>query len=249
MTPSSFFSLTANGMLDSVQRLFFKRLELNRLLMGAVVLCLGSPMSIMAGSYEDFLSAIKTNNTRVVQSLLTRGVDPNTPDEKGNPALFLAIQSRSWNVVKVLVEARGIQLDERNPHDETPLMLSVIQGEVDVARLLIDKGADVNKTGWTPLHYAASKGHLELIHILLDEDAYIDAESPNGTTPLMMAAGYADNPIACKVLLEEGADPSLKNDKNLNALDFAMHAKHAEAGQLIETYLNAWIQKQSQAPK
>ena len=65
----------------------------------------------------------------------------------------------------------------------------------------------------------------------------------------MMAAGYADNPIACKVLLEEGADPSLKNDKNLNALDFAMHAKHAEAGQLIETYLNAWIQKQSQAPK
>ena len=147
------------------------------------------------------------------------------------------------------MEARGIQLDERNPHDETPLMLSVIQGEVDVARLLIDKGADVNKTGWTPLHYAASKGHLELIHILLDEDAYIDAESPNGTTPLMMAAGYADNPIACKVLLEEGADPSLKNDKNLNALDFAMHAKHAEAGQLIETYLNAWIQKQSQAPK
>jgi hypothetical protein len=33
----------------------------------------------------------------------------------------------------------------------------------------------------------------------------------------MMAAGYSDNPMACKVLLDEGADPSIKNFKNLNA--------------------------------
>ena len=211
------------------------------------VLCL--PLSGHAGAYADFINAVKSNDKEVVQSLLVRGVDPNTPDEAANPALFLAIQNKAWNVVKVLVNSRGIQLDERNAHDESPLMLAVIQGEVEIARLLIDKGADVNKTGWTPLHYAASSGHIELIHILLDEDAYIDAESPNGTTPLMMAAGYAQNPLACKVLLEEGADPSVKNDKNLSALDFAVNAKHELAAQMIETYLKAWNAKQSQTAK
>jgi uncharacterized protein len=196
-----------------------------------------------AGSYEDFQAAVKGNDATGVQRLLIRGVDPNTPDANGTPALFTAINARAWGVVKVLVNARGIHLDDRNAHDETPLMLAVILGEVEVARELIEKGADVNKTGWTPLHYAASKGHLELIHLLLDQDAYIDAESPNGTTPLMMAAGYSDNPMACKVLLEEGADPSVKNDKNLDAMDFANHAKHQESAQWIEMYLKAWRAK------
>jgi hypothetical protein len=216
----------------------------NALLVILVLLGLWCPLSSSAGSYEDFQNAIKRNDPRSVQALLTRGVDPNTPDEHGNPALFLAISAKAWPVVKVLVNAKGIELDERNSHDETPLMLAVIQGEVEVARELIEKGADVNKTGWTPLHYAASKGHLELIHLLLDEDAYIDAESPNGTTPLMMAAGYSENPMACKVLLDEGADPSIKNYKNLTAMDFALHANHEQAAQWIEMYLNAWNQKQ-----
>ena len=213
------------------------------LIIALVLLGLCHPMISKAGAYADFLSAIKRNDAVTVQTLIMRGVDPKTPDETGNPSLFLAIKARAWSVVKVLVNAKGIDLDERNSHDETPLMLAVIQGEVDVARQLIEKGADVNKTGWTPLHYAASKGHLELIHMLLDEDAYIDAESPNGTTPLMMAAGYSDNPMACKVLLDEGADPSIKNFKNLNAMDFAIEAKHEQAAQWIQTYLNAWNQK------
>jgi ankyrin repeat protein len=45
---------------------------------------------------------------------------------------------------------------------------------VDIAEQLIKKGADVNKTGWTPLHYAASSGQLAIISLLLDQHAYID---------------------------------------------------------------------------
>ena len=63
--------------------------------------------------------------------------------------------------------------------------------------VMASMGADVNKPGWTPLHYAATHGHLAIMDLLLEEHAYIDAESPNGTTPLMMAAHYG-TPAAVK---------------------------------------------------
>src|SRR4029079_2040883 len=96
----------------------------------------------------------------------------------------------------------------------------------------IERDADVNKTGWTPLHYAATNGHLPVIELLLENHAYIDAESPNGTTPLMMAAHYG-TPAAVKLLLDSGADPTLKNQLGLTALDFAFRGERKDAAALI----------------
>ncbi len=59
---------------------------------------------------------------------------------------------------------------------------------------------------------------------LLDASAYIDAESPNKTTPLMMAARYGSEQ-AVKLLFEEGADPTLRNEQGLSAADFARKAE------------------------
>jgi ankyrin repeat protein len=102
--------------------------------------------------------------------------------------------------------------------------------------MLIKKDADVNKPGWTPLHYAATNGQLPVIRFLLDEHAYIDAESPNRTTPLMMAAMYG-TPEAVKVLLEAGADPLLKNMQGLNALDFAERVSRTESAEIIRAFV------------
>jgi hypothetical protein len=99
---------------------------------------------------------------------------------------------------------------------------------MQLADKLIKKGADVNKTGWTPLHYAASGGHTALIGLLLENSAYVDAESPNGSTPLMMAAMYGSE-ASVKILLQEGADPKLKNQQGLTALDFAQRGKRPDA--------------------
>ncbi|MFZ9182625.1 MAG: ankyrin repeat domain-containing protein, partial [Hylemonella sp.] len=63
-----------------------------------------------------------------------------------------------------------------------------------------------------------------------------DAESPNGTTPLMMAAMYG-SPAAVKVLLEAGADPSIQNNLGLSALDFANQVKRQDSAALIQAFL------------
>ena len=81
-----------------------------------------------------------------------------------------------------------------------------------------------------------------MIRLLLEHHAYIDAESPNRTTPLMMAAYYG-NPAVTKLLLEEGADLTLKNDKQLTAYDFAYSGPHKESLALIEAAMRALTSK------
>ena len=188
-----------------------------------------------AGSFEDFFTAVHRNHAVEVQSWLRRGFDPNTVDAKGRPALVLAVQLESWQVVAELLKARGLRVNATNAHGETALMLAAIKGHVELARQLIAAEADVNKTGWTPLHYAASgttQDAKAMVALLLEENAYIDAASPNGTTPLMMAVRYGPGDVA-RLLVQEGADPTLKNELGLTALDFARQADRADMVELI----------------
>lgn len=190
-----------------------------------------------AGSFEEFFAAIHRNNAAQVQALLRRGFDPNTVDAKGRPALVLALQLESWQVVAELLKAQGLRVNATNAHGETALMLAAIKGHVELARQLIAAGADVNKTGWTPLHYAASgtsEHQVAVVQLLLEHHAYIDAASPNGSTPLMLAAQYGPREVAL-LLLEQGADPTLKNQLGLTAVQFARRAERQELVQEIGT--------------
>jgi uncharacterized protein len=185
-----------------------------------------------AGSYEDFFQAIKQDNAAVIQNLLQRGFDPNTIDPNGQTGLFIALQEPSPKAAEVLVDWPKTNVNTLNSKDESALMLAALKGHQELAEKLIKKGADVNKTGWAPLHYAATNGHLALISLLLENNAYIDAESPNRTTPLMMAAMYG-TPAAVKLLLEEGADPQLKNQQGLTALQFAQRGNRPDSAEAL----------------
>jgi ankyrin repeat protein len=185
-----------------------------------------------SGSYEDFFVAVKQDNPGAIAVLLGRGFDPNTPDPKGLTGLYLALRDSSLKAAQVLIDWPKTNVEVRTPQDESPLMMASLKGRLELARRLIARDADVNKTGWTPLHYAATNGHVAIIELLLEQHAYIDAESPNGTTPLMMAAHYG-SPAAVKRLLEAGADPTLKNQLGLTAIDFANRAGRQDAAEMI----------------
>ena len=191
-----------------------------------------------AGSYDDFFSAIKQDNAGKVKELLTRGFDANTSDPKGQYGLYIALNEPSLKAAQVLIDWPKTDVNKLNANGESALMVAVLKGQQDLAEKLIKKGADVNKTGWTPLHYAASSGQLALISLLLDNSAYIDAESPNRTTPLMMAAMYG-TPAAVKLLLQEGADPKLKNQQGLTALQFAQRGNRPDSVEAIAVFLRS----------
>ncbi len=191
---------------------------------------------VHAGSYEDFFRAIMQDEESQVTALLKRGFDPNTSDTAGVPGLMLAMKESAFKVANALLDHQKIKVEVRNAVDESPLMLAALKGELVLCQRMIRKGADVNKPGWAPLHYAATSGHLDVMRLLLEEHAYIDAASPNNTTPLMMAAHYG-TPAAVKLLLEAGADPTLSNDSGLTAIDFANRGNHAESADMIAAFI------------
>ena len=188
-----------------------------------------------AGAYEDFFVAVLRDDGDAITALMRRGFDPNTRDPKGQVGLMIALQNGANRAVAALLASRRLNVEARNAKDESPLMMAAIKGNVEAVKALIARDADVNKTGWTPLHYAASAGspqHAVIISLLLENHAYIDAASPNGTTPLMMAAMYGSTD-AVKLLLAEGADVTMKNQLGMTAVDFANRANRSEAASLI----------------
>ncbi len=194
--------------------------------------------SAFSGSYEDYFSAVKNDDAPAIRALLTRGFAGNVRDPQGDHALHVAIKENAAKAVQALLSWEKVEVEARNKVDESPLMLAALGGQMDIVKGLIERDADVNKTGWTPLHYAATRGHLDVMRLLLDKSAYIDAASPNGTTPLMMAAFYG-TPSSVKLLLEAGADPFLKNKQDLTAIDFAQRANRAEAADIIAAFVRA----------
>ena len=204
-----------------------------------LVVLIGYSLSF-AGSYDDFFSALQRDNGPQVQALLQRGFDPNSVNPQGQPALLLALRSDALAVARVLVAHPATKVEVRTSKDESPLMLAALKGQLELCRQLIARDADVNKPGWTPLHYAASSGKAEIVQLLLEHYAYIDAASPNGSTPLMMAAMYG-SPAAVNVLLDAGADPTLKNALGLTALDFANKAQHQESVDRIARAIRAKV--------
>ena len=207
-------------------------------------------LSSWAGSYEDYFKAVQFDDVRTVQALLQRGFDPNTVNPAGHSGLMLAVREPSPKVAKLLLGWPKVKVEVRNDKDESVLMLAALKGYLPLVKQLVELDADVNKPGWTPLHYAASTGQVAVIEFLLENSAYIDAESPNGSTPLMMAAMYG-SPEAVKVLIQAGADLNIKNQLGLTALDFAVRGHRQNAKELIQTGLQRQAARaaKAQTPK
>lgn len=179
--------------------------------------------SVRAGAYEDFFKGVEMDLADNVAELLQRGFDPNAADANGSVALLLALKNDSPKVFDLLMAQPAIKVDTPNAHGETPLMLAALRGSVDACRRLIDRGAQVNREGWTPLHYAASGPSAVAVKLLLERGARVDAPSPNGSTPLMMAARYGTED-AVLALLAQKANPTLRNERDMTAADFARSA-------------------------
>jgi len=199
----------------------------------AVVLVLAvSSCLARAGSYEDFFQAVTRNDADAINTLLQRGFDVNSRDPKGQTGLFLALRGGALSAADALFKGRGLDVDALNDVGESALMMAALKGRVDWCKRLLDRGAKVNKSGWTPLHYAATGPSIEAVQLLIERGAFVDAESPNRSTPLMMASRYG-NEASVDVLLAHGADPRRINDQKLKAADFARLAgRQALAAQL-----------------
>ena len=120
-----------------------------------------------------------------------------------------AVRSGDLDKVKNLLRTHAEWLNSPDQNQKTPLLLSLESGHIDIARYLIEQGADINlkdKDKASPLHNAAYLGNLEIVDLLLKKGvASLDEGNYRGQTPLHLACERGHPGVVTR-LLEAGAD-------------------------------------------
>jgi len=193
------------------------------------------PGAARAGAYEEYFQAIRMDNVYFLKQLMERGMGPNLIEpRRGYTGLMLAIREDSMQAFNLLVNAPDVNLEAQATNGDTPLMLAAFYGNEPVVRLLLSREVEVNRPGWTALHYAAINGNAQIVGMLLEASAYIDAESPDDKmTPVMLAA-MRGRAAAVAALRDGGADLTLKNKDGLTAMDLARRHGQVEVIEVLK---------------
>ena len=134
--------------------------------------------------------------------------------------IFQAVQQGNPAAVKRLLKKAPDQKSARNPDGMTPLHIAVAYGFLDVARCLIESGADVNsrdKLGNPPLHYCTYGGSRAVAELLVSCGAEVKVRNTAGISPLRQAVSFGRKDVA-EFLLEKGAEIDVRGDEGQGIL-------------------------------
>jgi ankyrin repeat protein len=179
-------------------------------------------------AFETLIQGCINGDLAKVTQAVTSGADVNkkTPDNKS--PLYIAVDGNHTPIVKHLL-SKGARIDEINDDGGfTALMNTCFSGSLDIARVLIDAGADVNlksTDGYTPLFLAVQEKHKPVIEYLLSKGARVDEKNgPDGVTALMNAC-FDESLDMLMMLVDAGADVNLKSNEGYTPLYNAVQAK------------------------
>jgi len=164
--------------------------------------------------------------------------------------LVAAMAGEHFGIARLLLRnGADVTMNIQCEEDRTPLHAAVYFGHVESVRFLLENKADVNlrdRRRDTPLHYSSygSDGSkdpnkfrmlVDVIRLLLQYGADIDAQRQNGWTPLHVAVNWGITEVV-RVLLEHGAKVDVKNEKGRTAFDVALDRQHNGIVKLLSGY-------------
>jgi len=213
------------------------------------------------------IKAIKNQNFDTISVLLNAGANPNLGTNQGVTPLGLAIDLKNENLATHLLSSgatNGINKENlllyafrKNPigvslmlsggvppnstdkNDNTPLIISAANGDLESAKQLISYRADINarnKYGMSPLLYALKSKNWEMAEYLIGSGAKINISNIYGQNALFWAA-YHGNAKLVHDLLIRGANYQKKTRRGQTALQMARALGHKEAAKMIEDYI------------
>ncbi len=178
------------------------------------------------------LLAVYARHPEIAESLLATGLEPSIFEAaatgrvervrqlvKQNPELVKAYSPDGWTalhlnfgnlgIVKVLLDSGAdINAISKNKLSATPLQGAAAMQNLELAKLLVQRGANVNcrgEEGGSPLHEVAGNGQIEFAKLLLDRGANVNARDDSGKTPLTVALDYKQAEMAKLLRDRQGA--------------------------------------------
>ncbi|KAF2882565.1 hypothetical protein ILUMI_23582 [Ignelater luminosus] len=167
------------------------------------------------------ISAAKAGNTPLVDLMLSFGADIKAEDKVRDTALHWAANNGHVDTVDLLL-AKGADAKAYNKFQRTPLGLATFLGRKDVVKLFLSKTNvnidDKEDTGLlTLLHYAAWKGHIELVDLFLSMGADLEVADKYGFNALLYAT-HNQHQNVVELLISKGASVNLKDDEHTTPL-------------------------------
>ena len=177
--------------------------------------------------------------SKIAEILLEHGADVDL-DRQGFSALHAAAAVGCIDAINILLKYKAtIDMKDRAGTGRTPLHWAIQDGHTDIAKLLISSGANVNdkdSEGFNPLLLACSEGHLETVRLLVKHGAKVNTQTIHEKmTPLHAASAWGKVDVA-KELLDNYADPSIKDSAGATPLDYALMYNHKELVELVSRY-------------
>eukprot|EP00833_Pecoramyces_ruminatium_P011921 jgi/Orpsp1_1/1185953/evm.model.c7180000096210.1 len=186
--------------------------------------------------------AIKIKNKNIIKYLVEHGAYINSYseriyDENEELPLEYAIRENSVDMVEFLIKDCGAEVNVIFESGYTPLILAISKGNIEIVKILINHGADINmmKNSDSPLNLAIARNMEDIVHYLVEKGANI-YKSSYSMTPLMNAVYYCNNKIAF-YLIEKGADINKSFIYHTSPLLFAIKSCNKKfVKYLIEKY-------------
>lgn len=166
--------------------------------------------------------------SKISKNLLKTSPTVSSRDSHGLTALHVACIHGKSNIVETLLEL-GAEINATDLNECTPLHYAASRGHQNALLLLLHSGANINQANIdknTPLHMSVNNGHLNCVKALIYFAEHsrwkikINCINESGNTPLHLASKWGYEGIA-KLLIENGAEPSLQNQQNQTAFDNA----------------------------
>lgn len=197
--------------------------------------------------------AARSGNLWTLKILENEGAFLSSTDNKGNSVLHYSVLNERYykEIIEYLIGSKAVHIDHRNVFDKTPLLDAVNTGHVSAVEVLLSLGANLairDAQLFTPLHYAAQyRSPSDLVSLLIDNGAEIDAQNEEGETALHLALKY-EKPllsVIC-VLLRANASAAIMNKNGERSLDVLSkggrtllhHAAEQNSQETLELALN-----------
>ena len=142
--------------------------------------------------------------------------------------LFNAIRKGSAEAVRDLLVTRAFLVNTNDARGFTPLVLASYLGHLDITKLLVEAGAELDAAGpaGTALMGVCFRGYPQIARYLVEAGADVNVRGPQGKTALHFAAEY-NQPGIVVGLLQSGADAGARDEAGLTPAEGAAAAGHA----------------------